>query len=256
MQEAVEILEAQLQQLKSEQKEEKRKMKEKKALMKRNSMKQSENKCKSESSSSSSSESSDSDSRQTIKTNGLRSNTLHRSEPIGDQKLFEEATLNIPSHQLMELFNSHKILEVANSIPQEKNNEGCSSKIKAEWSSSSIGFDNEQAAIAGGMATKRVEICMGGKCKKLGAGALLEEFQRKLGSEGAVMGCKCMGKCKSGPNLRVSDRTDEIQATTMLSSAKPTVSSLCLGVGSQDVDMIVADMLGSPGNTNCSMAAS
>lgn len=55
----------------------------------------------------------------------------------------------------------------------------------------------------------RVEVCMGGKCKKLGAMAVLEEFKKEVGAEGVlVVGCKCMGKCKNAPNVRFSNRHD------------------------------------------------
>jgi diacylglycerol O-acyltransferase 3, plant len=49
---------------------------------------------------------------------------------------------------------------------------------------------------------------MGGKCKKADLMDLLHEFKKKIGGElgGAmVVGCKCMDKCKEGPNVRVSN---------------------------------------------------
>ncbi|KAH7666537.1 Diacylglycerol O-acyltransferase protein [Dioscorea alata] len=49
----------------------------------------------------------------------------------------------------------------------------------------------------------KIEVCMGGKCKRSGAMQLLEEIDKKVGVEGAVVGCKCMGKCRDAPNVRV-----------------------------------------------------
>ncbi|XP_038900889.1 diacylglycerol O-acyltransferase 3 [Benincasa hispida] len=77
----------------------------------------------------------------------------------------------------------------------------------------------------------RIEVCMGNKCKKAGAAALMEEFGRVMGADGAVCGCKCMGKCRDGPNVRVSGALD-IQ------------NPLCIGVGVEDVGRIVAEYLG------------
>ncbi|KAG0475924.1 hypothetical protein HPP92_012765 [Vanilla planifolia] len=57
------------------------------------------------------------------------------------------------------------------------------------------------AAVADAKPLDKIEVCMGGKCRKSGAMELLQEFERKVGIEGAVVGCKCMGKCKQGgPN--------------------------------------------------------
>ncbi|CAA6653844.1 unnamed protein product [Spirodela intermedia] len=56
-------------------------------------------------------------------------------------------------------------------------------------------------------AMDRIEVCMGGKCKRSGSMELMQEFQRRVGVEGAVVGCKCMGKCKEGPNVRVRSST-------------------------------------------------
>ncbi|KAF3651061.1 hypothetical protein FXO38_16808, partial [Capsicum annuum] len=59
--------------------------------------------------------------------------------------------------------------------------------------------------------------------------------------EAAVSGCKCMGKCKVGPNVRVSrcssSSSDTFQAGdwVAVSSAPATTStSLCIGVGLED----------------------
>lgn len=81
--------------------------------------------------------------------------------------------------------------------------------------------------------TKRVEVCMGNKCKKSGGGALLEEFQRALGTEGGVVACKCMGKCRDGPNVRLSHSA----AYHHLTPPNP----LCIGVALEDVGAIVGN---------------
>ncbi|KZV18999.1 hypothetical protein F511_27101 [Dorcoceras hygrometricum] len=84
--------------------------------------------------------------------------------------------------------------------------------------------------------SSKLEVCMGGKCKKSGAAAILDEFKKAVGIEGAVSGCKCMGKCREGPNVRVL-RDD--------SSSVPTGNNpLFIGVGLEDVDTIVSNFLG------------
>lgn len=81
--------------------------------------------------------------------------------------------------------------------------------------------------------TKRVEVCMGNKCKKSGGGALLEEFQRALGTEGGVVACKCMGKCRDGPNVKLFHSA----AYHHLTPPDP----LCIGVSLEDVGAIVGN---------------
>ncbi|KAM0954598.1 putative diacylglycerol O-acyltransferase [Dioscorea sansibarensis] len=83
-----------------------------------------------------------------------------------------------------------------------------------------------------------IEVCMGGKCKKSGALKVMEEFEKKVGIEGAVVGCKCMGKCRDGPNVRLvshSNKEDDL--------VRPVTNPLCLGVGLEDVDTIVTNFL-------------
>uniref|UniRef100_A0A7N0UD98 Uncharacterized protein n=1 Tax=Kalanchoe fedtschenkoi TaxID=63787 RepID=A0A7N0UD98_KALFE len=79
--------------------------------------------------------------------------------------------------------------------------------------------------------TKKVEICMGGKCKKSGGSQLLERFQRLAESEDgvSVAGCKCMGRCKNGPNVRLST-----------SNAAP---GICSGVEMGDADALLSSFL-------------
>ncbi|KAK1295141.1 hypothetical protein QJS10_CPA16g01769 [Acorus calamus] len=81
-----------------------------------------------------------------------------------------------------------------------------------------------------GALKEKIEVCMGGKCKKSGAEKLMEEFRRRVGDDAAVVGCKCMGKCREGPNVRVRDE----------SAAKP----LCVGVGLDDVSAILENFFG------------
>ncbi|KAK3140789.1 hypothetical protein QOZ80_5AG0405850 [Eleusine coracana subsp. coracana] len=80
----------------------------------------------------------------------------------------------------------------------------------------------------------RIEVCMGGKCKKSGALALLQEFEKKVGTGGAAVGCKCLGKCGLGPNVRLRSE----------SSAEGSVKKnpLYIGVGLEDVGTIVAGL--------------
>ncbi|KAL5700598.1 hypothetical protein ACHQM5_026023 [Ranunculus cassubicifolius] len=86
---------------------------------------------------------------------------------------------------------------------------------------------------------ERIDVCMGGKCKKFGAEALMNELDRKIGVEGAVVGCKCMGKCKNAPNVRVSSKSNKKST-----EGKGLTNPLYLGVGLEDVDLIVSNFLG------------
>ncbi|CDO98685.1 unnamed protein product [Coffea canephora] len=87
--------------------------------------------------------------------------------------------------------------------------------------------------LAAGVSPKKIEVCMGGKCKKSGAAALLGELQRLVGIEGAVSGCKCMGKCRDGPNVRI-----------LKGPSESVTNPLCIGVGLEDVDLIVSNFFG------------
>ncbi|XP_062181226.1 diacylglycerol O-acyltransferase 3-2 [Phragmites australis] len=84
--------------------------------------------------------------------------------------------------------------------------------------------------------TNRIEVCMGGKCKKSGSLALLQEFEKVVGTGGTVVGCKCLGKCGLGPNVRLSSE----------GAAQGSVkrNPLCIGVGLEDVGTIVAGLYG------------
>ncbi|CAL4895808.1 unnamed protein product [Urochloa decumbens] len=97
-----------------------------------------------------------------------------------------------------------------------------------------IQVKSSSIAMAETSATNRIEVCMGGKCKKSGALALLQEFEKSVGTGGAVVGCKCLGKCGLGPNVRLRS---EVSAE---GSAKR--NPLCIGVGLEDVGTIVAGL--------------
>lgn len=96
----------------------------------------------------------------------------------------------------------------------------------------------------------KIEVCMGGKCKKAGAMDLLHEFEKKVGGEGeaVVVGCKCMGKCKEGPNVRVSSCGSGTTGTTGMVQGEELIrdlrDKLCIGVGLDDVGPIVAHFFG------------
>ena len=86
---------------------------------------------------------------------------------------------------------------------------------------------------------KRIEVCMGGKCKKLGGPALMEEFQRVVGDDIVVVGCKCMGKCRSAPNIRVMNGED-VNDDSVRTPSNPILTGMSL----EDVELIVANYLG------------
>lgn len=181
MQEATEILLAELRNRRLERKEQKRKRREERALLIKNRPR-----CDSGSSPSSSSSSpesgDDSDcSREVVSMKQMRSNALN---------------------PFMENESANAIKEEAN---QEDQHRDTVSGAKSNDSSPQNLSDGAQIGASGG----KIEICMGGKCRKLGAAALLEEFERKMGMESAVVGCKCMGKCMKGPNVRVFNCTFE-----------------------------------------------
>ncbi|XP_065859882.1 diacylglycerol O-acyltransferase 3 [Euphorbia lathyris] len=220
MSEATEILLAELESMRTEQKEQKRKRKEEKAkakLMKSKAMVS-----ESSSSSSSSSESSDCD---------------------GDKKAIDMRSLreNAQQQQLTE-----------NEAEQGRLGETSAEAQKiVSTTTSSFNLPEFSSINSESVSNTKIEICMGGKCKKLGAPMLMEEFERKIGTEGSVVGCKCMGKCKSAPNVRVS----EIQEESVKCSLQTPTNPLYIGVGLEDVGVIVANLLGKNWNDNSLLAA-
>ncbi|XVE77400.1 hypothetical protein DITRI_Ditri13aG0059500 [Diplodiscus trichospermus] len=248
--EASEALLAQLQQFRSEQKELKRKLKEERALIKPTFEK---------SESSSSSESSDSECGELVDMKTLRSNVLKpslaieapsdnglkRPEDMEAQMVTKEATV---ASSLIELENSDSSPQIRIQVPRSGFGSECCS---------SIGFKDDQSnSLEGVASTKKIEICMGGKCKRMGAAALLEEFERKVGAEGTVVACKCMGKCKTAPNVRVLNSASGTEARVNEDSVRLGINPTCTGVGVQDVDIIVANLLGKDVDDECLMLSS
>ncbi|PKU59348.1 diacylglycerol O-acyltransferase 3 [Dendrobium catenatum] len=277
--EAAELLLAQLNQLKTKEKETKKRKKEEKAALKAAKMRD----C-TEMSSSSSSESSDSECEvvvmnkpgknfQEVKPNILdvpdrspernqakirncaEMSSSSSSSESSDSEC-EVVVLNKPEKNLQEI--KPNILDVPDQSPVCKQAESSleievdektnlnHTELKLNQELSSINCMNNAAivdcsgsVVAVAKPLDKIEVCMGGKCKKSGAIGLLQELEKKVGIEGAVVGCKCMGKCKEGPNVRIVSHyslQDELGEV----SKKP----LCIGVGLEDVSVIVANFLG------------
>ncbi|XP_074587013.1 diacylglycerol O-acyltransferase 3-1-like [Curcuma longa] len=209
--EAAELLMAELKQLRAQEKEMKRKRKEEKAATKA-AMKKG---CNESSTSSSSSESSDSECDGEVVTMNNHQASIIVQEPESKSLPIAPAAQPKPVEET-EHHNAQK-------PPQDRSN----------YSVATIGScsSSKRTAPATEMPANKVEVCIGGKCKRSGALELMEEFNKKIGSEGAVVGCKCMGKCKEGPNVRVVNHPDEAIAPR---------NPLCLGVGLEDVGTIVA----------------
>ncbi|KAI9195177.1 hypothetical protein LWI28_012429 [Acer negundo] len=134
----------------------------------------------------------------------------------------------IPS---LESIDSEPESQEEETVPCEENKEN-----DFQGRSSQLQIQKEETTTSCNDDKKRIQVCMGGKCKKSGGGALLEEFQRLMGVEGAVdvevVGCKCMGKCKNAPNVKLSNSVDDTPA-----------NPLFIGVGLEDVGGIVANFL-------------
>ncbi|KAL4364349.1 hypothetical protein GQ457_04G029870 [Hibiscus cannabinus] len=253
IQDASNVLLAQLQKLKLEQKELKRKLKEERAQLK-------ETLGKSESSSSSS-ESSDSDCGEVLDMGTLRSNALKPSPEIqaptdnalkrpeeieteAAPTVAEESTL---ANSLLELENSDSSPQIRVRVPH----------TDGECCSSSNGFKADHSnSLLEGTSTKKIEVCMGGKCKKLGAAALLEEFEKKVGAGATVVACKCMGKCRTSPNVRVSNTQIDTASRIEEDSVRLGINRTCTGVGLHDVDLIIANLSGKDIEDECLMISS
>ncbi|KAJ4951770.1 hypothetical protein NE237_028602 [Protea cynaroides] len=268
------VLLAQLKQLRAEEKELKRKSKEEKAKMKAKSMKAMDDSESSSSSSSESSDSECeqvvnmkhlrnrvlAEPQSIIEEAFLRTNNL----PTEEQRIAEvnedpnlksfwnldcmdevrsvvvEASADINHQRNRVLAEPQSIIEEAllrtTNLPTEEQriaeaNEG--PNLKSFWN---LDRKGEGRSVVVESSAQKIEVCMGGKCKKLGSASLLEEFQKRVGVEGAVVGCKCMGKCRDGPNVRVSGGLE--------STVRPATNPLCLGVGLENVGEIVANFLG------------
>ncbi|XP_062108794.1 diacylglycerol O-acyltransferase 3-1 [Humulus lupulus] len=222
--EAANELLTQLEQLRAEEKELKMKRKQLKAKLKAERM-ASMMHCES-SSSSSSSESSDSECDEVVDMKQLR------SEPISQPLQEDNGLPPIPEDSVKLLLSLPSSVTTSSTDALIRKGESELGKPSiSSYGSSSIGHVN-----GGGLCNKKVvEVCMGNKCKKSGSVALVEEFERVMGAEGAVVGCKCMGKCKAGPNVRVLNRVAD-------ESVRTVANPLCIGVGLEDVNHIVANL--------------
>ncbi|CAL0330240.1 unnamed protein product [Lupinus luteus] len=238
---AAELLMKQLEQARAEEKEMKKKMKqekkEKKKKLKAAKMKTSPD-CES---SSSSSESSDNECDKVVDMDMLRARVA--VAPVNELK---------PTMLYPQLSLPHTT--VVESPPQDTTShynhrtiDLCSRNDTCVSSTSAI-VKNESTGVFTTASQKRIEVCMGNKCKKLGAAALLQQFERAVGIEsGAVVGCKCMGKCKTAPNVRVQNAVDDGLAKGLNDSVQIPANPLCIGVGLKDVDTIVARFFGDEG---------
>jgi len=220
MQDGGEELLRELEKVRAEEKELKKKMKQekKKAKLKPYKMKTC-NKSESSSSSSSESESSDSD------CEVVDMNTFRGAGVVDVATKPVDELLSIPKDST----SHHHVMDVCTT-----NN-----------ASLVTGFKKETDVVIPA-AQKRIEVCMGNKCKKSGAAALLQEFEKVVGveGEGVVVGCKCMGKCKTAPNVRIQNSVDLNMVQGIDDSVKIPSNPLCIGVGLEDVDTIVARFLG------------
>lgn len=109
--------------------------------------------------------------------------------------------------------------------------------IATEVGEKNIMLETNAEAVVKAVENK-IEVCMGGKCKKSGATELLAELDRTVGVEGAVVGCKCMGKCRDGPNVRVVNERSSGE------EIKVARNPLCMGVSLEDVGAIVSNFFG------------
>ncbi|XP_027331091.1 diacylglycerol O-acyltransferase 3, cytosolic [Abrus precatorius] len=222
-----EVLLRELELVRAKEKEMKKKRKqEKKAKAKASKMN-----CES---SSSSSESSDSDCDKVVDMKTFRAgvDVVVAPAPVDELQLQPPTMLSLPQTTIVDDTSAHhRAMELC-------------SKNDTSVGGISVGFRNESAVVTTA-PQKKIEVCMGNKCKRSGAAALLQEFEKVVGVEGgAVVGCKCMGKCKSAPNVRIQNSVDHSLAEGLNDSVKIPANPLCIGVGIDDVDAIVARFLG------------
>ncbi|XP_043696375.1 diacylglycerol O-acyltransferase 3 [Telopea speciosissima] len=218
--EASEVLLAQLGKLRAQEKELKRRRKEEKAKLKAALMKPRDD---NESSSSSSSESSDSECEKIVDMKQLRNRALAEPQSTSElEALVTTSNLQTKEQRIAEVNEDHSLKSFCNGDRR---------------------VGGSTVVVAASPAEK-IEVCMGGKCMKMGAAVLLEEFEKMVGVEGAVVGCKCMGKCRDGPNVRVLNACDKNSSDGMERSVRPATNPLCLGVGLENVGEIVANFFG------------
>lgn len=262
MQEATELLLGQLQQLKAEEEELKRKRKEENAKQKAAARMQKRLNCEMSSSSSSSSESSDSECGEVVDLSSLNcvaalappivielQPVMQETSPLPSMLTKEANAMELQSviseaHATL-IIPSTTNLKVKSTVEEGGITGSCLHHIQQPCFSTQTTTTNCNGGMAGGgtLSAKKVEVCMGGKCKKSGAASLLDEFQRVLGAEASIVGCKCMGKCRDGPNVRILNYSG-VQAECLDDSVRVPSNPLCMGVGFEDVGLIVANFLG------------
>ncbi|KAA0052150.1 diacylglycerol acyltransferase [Cucumis melo var. makuwa] len=169
------------------------------------------------------------------KLKAARTKTIHDSSSSSSESSDNEGHMNTRSYRLKKALSQP--------FPdQYKTNAIHVSTLPLPLQTQLLNSKTENIGVTRSTSVGRIEVCMGNKCKKAGAAALMEEFERVMGDEAAVCGCKCMGKCRDGPNVRVLGSM-EMQ------------NPLCIGVGVEDVDRIVAEYLGQKGGQTQSRLA-
>lgn len=222
---AAEVLLAQLKQLRAEEENSKK-------MEKLEKQKSKQQDCESSSSSSSSESSSDSECDEVVDMTRFKNKVVAETKAtqLGNEQSSSLSTPNLEQgccNMILEAtLSDNAAIEVLNSeIPIQNQLNG----------------RNISSSVITPPREKRIEVCMGGKCKKSGAPALMEEFRRAVGNDGAVVGCKCMGKCKSGPNVRVMNGENNVDDGDSLRTPS---NPICVGVGLEDVELIVANYFG------------
>ncbi|XP_068663529.1 diacylglycerol O-acyltransferase 3 [Aristolochia californica] len=255
IEEAAEVLISQLQQLKAQEKEMKRKRKAEKAARTKIAMSDTDT---------SSSESSDSECGAVVDMNRLRSEVQAKpvSEAEAKESLAEPPICeaeNIPLKTKVDQLEAMLL----NDRPAEESHvdqflkggvlaeakidhplaiqDQASTPIPKLPSNQDMSGMKNVSSECNPCCGNRIEVCMGGKCKKSGAPLLLEEFEKKVGVTVEVVGCKCMGKCRNGPNVRVMDHSNGQEEDSV---KLPAANPLCLGVSLEDVDIILANFFG------------
>ncbi|CAN8321168.1 unnamed protein product [Cochlearia groenlandica] len=172
--EATEILVKKIEKLKTEEKLLKKQKKEEKAKAKAMKMES-----ESSSSSSSSSESSNSDCDKGNKVVDMMASFRNKAKPILEPLQQQSNVATLPKK--LEDGETLKLMASSMVFPSMASHGHMLNTIEAVTPLKRV-----------------VEVCMGGKCKKLGGALLLDEFQKaamNTGMEGsAVVACKCMGE--------------------------------------------------------------
>eukprot|EP00252_Welwitschia_mirabilis_P011117 TRINITY_DN2499_c0_g1_i1.p1 TRINITY_DN2499_c0_g1~~TRINITY_DN2499_c0_g1_i1.p1 ORF type:complete len:379 (+),score=60.73 TRINITY_DN2499_c0_g1_i1:101-1138(+) len=225
--EALQKLSTQLEQAKAERKERKRQLKaEKKALKRENNLKR-----KDEEESSSSSESSDDEECEIVDKTALRcSGTDLTAHQRGNQNENRVISQSVPVN-----FSKDGKQETLTCLKEEQSDLNMIPAPETVTSLNSGRADLQEMA-AEAKRKGKIQVCTGGKCRKLGGPELIGEFEKSIqrcGAEGdmEVVACRCLGKCRSAPNVRVERQQDD------------GLRSLHLGIGFDDVDLIVSRYL-------------